>query len=173
MTHQQLRDRLEEFAENQLPAEAHRELKQHLEGCRECQDRLKTLRLAQGIVLAAKLENGPSPASTFVPSVLQAIEQQKDSYFFWSPLRLVAARAVPVMALMALILGCVAYMEMSSTLNAQETPRQPLLESSLGLSSNWGQDVAVYSETISGDKERVVTTLMEGQVSPNDRERKP
>ena len=171
MSHQQLQDRLEEYAQNQLSSETLRELEQHVAACRECQDRLEMLRLTRGIVRAARLENSPSPAPGFVHSVILATQQQKDSYFFWSPLRLVAVRAVPVMALMALILGLIAYVEMSTILNARETPRQPLLESSLGLSSNWGRDVAVLSETLSRDKDRVVTTLMEGQISPYDRER--
>jgi hypothetical protein len=80
----------------------------------------------------------------------------------------VALKAVPVMTVLAVALGVLAYTQISSELNAQQLTEEPLLETSLELSSKWGQEAAVFSEQISQDKERVVSTLLEAETLPQE-----
>jgi hypothetical protein len=168
MSHQNLKGWLEEYAENSLSAEMTQDLEQHLAMCRDCQDQLRTIRLTANILRASRLDEGPVPAAGFARSVFLAIEQQRENYSFWSPLRLVALKAVPVMTLIALALGIFAYTQISSELNAQQLREEPLLETSLELSSKWGQEAAVFSEQITQDKEQVVSTLLEAEAVPQE-----
>ena len=168
MSHQNLKGWLEDYAENSLSAEMTQDLEQHLAMCRDCQEQLRTIRLTANILRASNLDEAPAPAAGFARSVFLAIEQQRESYFFWSPLRLVALRAVPVMAVLAVALGVFAYTQISSELNAQQLSEEPLLETSLELSSKWGQEAAVFSEHISQDKEQVVSTLLEAETPPQE-----
>jgi hypothetical protein len=168
MSHQNLKGWLEEYAENSLSAEMTQDLEQHLAMCRDCQDQLRTIRLTANILRGSRLDEGPVPAAGFARSVFLAIEQQRENYSFWSPLRLVALKAVPVMTLIALALGIFAYTQISSELNAQQLREEPLLETSLELSSKWGQEAAVFSEQITQDKEQVVSTLLEAETVPQE-----
>jgi Putative zinc-finger len=173
MSHQNLKGWLEEYAENRLPSEIAQDLEQHLAICRDCQDQLKTIRLTRGIVRASRLEQPPVPASGFGRAVWQTIEQQRELYSFWNPLRRIAFRSIPAMAALAIVIGMFAYFEISSTLNARQLPDEPLLETSLELSSQWGQEAAVFSEGISQDQEEAVSTLLEGQVDSSNRGKEP
>jgi hypothetical protein len=173
MSHQNLKGWLEEYAENGLSSEFAQDLEQHLAICRDCQDQLRTIRLTRAIVRASRLEQAPAPAPGFVRTVWQAIEQQRDFYFFWNPLRRVAFRFIPAMAALAIVIGMFAYFQISSTLNARELPDEPLLETSLELSSRWGQEAAIFSEGISQDQEEVVSTLLEGQADTSNRGKEP
>ena len=168
MSHQNLKGWLEDYAENSLSAEMTQDLEQHLAMCRDCQEQLRTIRLTANILRASGLDEAPAPAAGFARSVFLAIEQQRENYFFWSPLRLVALRAVPVMAVLAVVLGVLAYTQISSELNAQQISEEPLLETSLELSSKWGQEAAVFSEQISQDREQVVSTLLEAETLPQE-----
>ncbi len=166
MSHQNLKVWLEEYAEDSLPPELSQDLGQHLAICQECQEQLKAIRLTRNIIRASALDEAPFPAPGFARSIFGSIEQQKELYFFWNPLRLAALKALPVMAGLALLLGGFAYVEISA-LNAQQLPEEPLLESSLELSSQqWGREGAVFSDSISQDQEQVVSTLMEGPPNP-------
>jgi len=169
MSHQNLKGWLEEYAENSLSAEMTQDLEQHLAMCRDCQEQLRTIRLTANILRASSLAEAPAPAAGFALSVFLAIEQQRENYFFWSPLRLVALKAVPLMTVLAIALGFLAYTQITSELNAQQLTEEPLLETSLELSSKWGQEAAaVFSEQISQDKEQVVSTLLEAETLPQE-----
>jgi|SRR5262245_21300608 len=168
MSHQNLKGWLEDYAENSLSVEMTQDLEQHLAMCRECQEQLRTIRLTGNILRASQLDDAPIPAAGFARSVFVAIEQQRENYFFWSPLRLVALKTVPVMTLLAVALGVFAYTQISSKLNAQDLTEEPLLETSLELSSKWGQEAAVFSEQISQDQEEVVSTLLEAETVPQE-----
>ena len=96
MSHQNLKGWLEDYAENSLSAEMTQDLEQHLAMCRDCQEQLRTIRLTANILRASRLDDAPIPAPGFVRSVFLAIEQQRENYFFWSPLRLVALRLCPL-----------------------------------------------------------------------------
>jgi Putative zinc-finger len=174
MNHQNLKGWLEEYAELGLPPENARDVERHLAICKDCQEQLRTIRLTRGIVRASRLREGPEPAPGFARAVLRAIEQQRESYLGWAPLRMMALKFLPVVATLAVAIGLFAYFEISSTLNARQLPQEPLLESSLELSSQWGQEVAVFSDGISQDQEQVLSTLLEGQqTDPQDRGKDP
>jgi putative zinc finger protein len=168
MSHQNLKGWLEDYAENSLSAEMTQDLEQHLAMCRDCQEQLRNIRLTANILRASSLDEAPAPTAGFARSVFLAIEQQRENYFFWSPLRLVALRAVPFMAVLAVALGVFAYTQISFELSAQQLAEEPLLETSLELSSKWGQEAAVFSEQISQDKEQVVSTLLESETPPQE-----
>jgi len=171
MSHQNLKGWLEDYAANSLSAEMTQDLEQHLAMCQDCRKHLRTIRLTANILLASRLDDAPVPTAGFARSVFLAIEQQRDNYFAWNPLRRLALKTVPVMALLALALGLFAYTEISSGLNAQQLTEEPLLETSLELSSKWGEEAAVFSEQISQDKERVVSTLLVGETLPPEQEK--
>ena len=170
MEHRQLKVLLEEYADGTLSSEIHQKVGQHLALCQECKERLQLIRLTHGITTTARLVASPTPAPGFSRQVLQAIAQQRDNYLFWRPLRVVALRAIPVMAILALILGVFAYMQMTAL--QPPTSETLQLESYLDLPTNWGQEDAVLSETISRDPDRVVKILMGGQTNPSDSEGK-
>jgi hypothetical protein len=144
------------------------DLEQHLALCSDCQEQLRTIRLTANILRASALDEAPVPAAGFARSVSLAIEQERENYFLWSPLRLVALKTLPVMAVLALALVFFAYAEFSSDLKARQPAEEPLLETSLELSSQWGQEAAVYSDQISQDKEQVVSTLLEAETLPQE-----
>ena len=172
MEHRQLKVLLEEYADGTLSSEIHQKVSQHLALCQECKERLRLIRLTHGITIAARLVASRAPAPGFSRQVLQAIAQQRDNYLFWRPLRIVALRTIPAMAILALILGVVAYMQMTALLDAPNKSEMSQLESYLDLPTNWGQEDAVLSETISRDPDRVVKTLMGGQTNPSKSEGK-
>jgi putative zinc finger protein len=169
MSHSYVKDSIEEYAEERLSPEAAREVEQHLAVCGECQQHLAMIRLTRGITLAAKLEDMPVPAPGFSRMVLQAIEQQQSAYLLWRPLHLVALRAIPLLAVFALILAIFAYWQMTPLFN-NNVPR---LESYLDLPSDWDREGAVFSDAISRDPDRVAYALMQGQAGTSDSEREP
>ena len=170
MEHRQLKGLIEEYCEGTLSPEVYPKVTQHLAQCHECKQHLRLIRLTQGITAASKGIAPPFPAPGFSRQVLQAVAQQRDNYLFWRPLRLVALRAIPVMAILALILGVFAYTQMTALQPPMSETLQ--LESYLDLPTNWGQEDAVLSETISRDPDRVVKTLMGGQTNPSKSEGK-
>ncbi|MBM3804187.1 MAG: zf-HC2 domain-containing protein [Acidimicrobiia bacterium] len=168
MSHANMKGWLEEYADNRLSSELAQNVQQHVALCRNCQETLRAIRLTANLLRASKLDEGPVPAVGFARSVSLAIERQRESNFLWAPLRLMAIRTVPVMAFMAAALGAFAYFEISSSLSAQQPAEEPLLETSLELPSGWGTEAAVFSEQISQDKERVVSTLLEEGSLPQE-----
>ena len=172
MEHRQLKGLIEEYWEGTLSPEVYPKVTQHLAQCHECKQHLRLIRLTQGITAASKGIAPPFPAPGFSRQVLQAVAQQRDNYLFWRPLRIVALRTIPAMAILALILGVVAYMQMTALLDAPNKSEMSQLESYLDLPTNWGQEDAVLSETISRDPDRVVKTLMGGQTNPSKSEGK-
>jgi anti-sigma factor RsiW len=168
MSHHNFKHWLENYAEQRLPAAMAQDVEQHLAICAECREHLRTIRLTRSIVKASRLEETPVPTLGFAQKVRQAIEQRRDAYVFWNPLRLVAMKFVPAVAALALGIALFAYMEITATLRAQKSPAEPLLESSLEQSAEWSRaEVAVYSDKIAHDQEQIVTTLFEGQTNPD------
>jgi hypothetical protein len=82
--------------------------------------------------------------------------------YLWRPLRLIALQAIPVMALLAIILGLLAYQQASSLFKSQ-TPESALIETYADLPGTWGQEGTVISDTVFQDRDRVVDILMEGR----------
>jgi len=172
MEHRRLKGLIEEYSEGTLSPDLHQKVTQHLGQCHECEGHLRLIGLTQVITAASKGMAPPFPPLGFSRQVLQAIAQQRDNYLFWRPLRIVALRTIPVMAVLALILGVFAYMQMTALQNTASQSEMSQLESYLDLSTNWDQEDAVLSETISRDPDRVVKTHRGGETNQSDSEGK-
>ena len=170
MSHRKISRLLEDYAEESISSEAVvSEVEQHLQVCLRCQDELSTIRLTRNILRSARLLEAPVPAPGFAPSVLLSVQQQEFQSSWW-PLRLAALRAIPVMLLLALFLGLLAYhqvLHLEQSVNA----RQPMSETFADLPTGWSQDLTVFSDAVSQDRERVVKVLMESQPTSPDAER--
>jgi hypothetical protein len=162
MSHRRIRRSLEEYAGlSDLPEALKLEVEEHLRVCSQCQDDLWSIRLTRSILSSSQLSEGPEPAPGFAKSVLKAVQEQ-EAQSSWFSLRLVALQAVPIMLLLALFLGLMAYSQFSS-LKRFETANQPLADTFADLPAGWSQDLTVFSETVYQDRDRVVKVLMESQ----------
>ena len=160
MSHRKFLSLLEEYADrSHLDVKAKNDLEEHLRSCEECRNELSLIDWARRIVLLAQLEEGPLPAPSFSRKVIVEVNNQD---YLWRPLRLIAMRAIPVMALLAVILGVLAYQQASSLFRHQ-TPESALVETYADLPVSWGQERTVFSETVFQDREQVVDILMEGR----------
>ena len=172
MSHRKMQFLLEEYVDQCLPSGAvRRQVEDHLKACSQCRDHLSTIYWTRGIIRGAQLEGEVVPSAGFSRVVIQEIERQKGANLLWWPLRLVALQAIPVMALLAVILGVFAYQQVNSLPQRQVT-QLPGMETYAGLLSNWGQERMVLSEKVTQDRDRVVGTLMEGQLDTTLTERK-
>jgi hypothetical protein len=144
MNHRAVKHLLEEYVALTLSPEKTWEIEQHLDGCPRCRETVRLIRMTRGIVLASRLNVECLPRPRFSDSVLAAIEQQKETYFFWSPVRLLALRAIPLMAVVALILSAVAYTQLAPALSAQNSDPYAL-ESYLDFPFSWDQERLMFS----------------------------
>jgi hypothetical protein len=160
MLHRKFQSLLEEYAdESLLDTKASQELEEHLRLCGQCRNQLSLIEWTRGIIRMAQPEEGPLPAPGFSRAVIHEVNNQD---FLWRPLRLIAMRAIPVMSLLAVILGVLAYQQASS-LFKQQTSESALVETYADLPSTWGQERTVISDTVFQDRDRVVDILMEGR----------
>lgn len=161
MTHRRIKDWIEEYVDHTLSPQKALEIGQHLEDCSECRERVSLTRMTRQMVLAARLEDECAPGPRFVQSVVAAIEQQKETYLFWSPVRLLAIRAIPLMALLAFILAAVAYAQFIPALSASGS-EPSYVESYLDLSSAWEQERLMFSNAAAAqDSEKALNSLKE------------
>ena len=160
MSHRKFQSLLEEYADKSLSdTKSSRELEEHLRSCAECRDQLSLIEWTRGIIRTAQPEEGPLPAPGFSRAVINEVKKQD---YLWRPLRLIAMRAIPVMALLAVILGVLAYQQASSLLD-QQTPESALVDTYADLPTTWGQEQTVISDSVFQDRDRVVDILMEGR----------
>ena len=167
MNHRQIKNSIEEYVDHTLPAEKVLEIEQHLDGCWKCREQVNLTRMTHHIVLAARLEDNCVPSPRFAYSVLGAIEQQKETYLFWSPVRLLASRAIPLMALLAFILVVVAYIQFIPALSASSAELS-YVESYLDLSPTWEPERFVFSNAAAQDSEKAVNSLKEQESESSD-----
>jgi anti-sigma factor RsiW len=144
MNHRHIKDWIEEYVDHTLSLEKVLEIEQHIEDCSECRERVNLTRMTRQFVRTARLEGQCAPGPRFVHSVVAAIEQQKENYLFWSPVRLLALRAIPLMALLAFILAIVAYSQFVPALSANGS-EPSYVESYLDLSPAWEQEKLLFS----------------------------
>jgi len=166
MNHRTVKHLLEEYVALTLSPEKTWEIEQHLDGCPRCRERVRLIRMTRAIVLASRLNEECLPRPRFADSVLAAIEQQKESYFFWSPVRLLALRAIPLMALVALIFSAVAYTQLAPALSA-ESADPFYLESYLDLPFAWDQERLMLSNVRPVDSEKTPSPLDHSQSNPS------
>ncbi|HVN77506.1 MAG TPA: zf-HC2 domain-containing protein [Terriglobia bacterium] len=161
MSHRKFQSLLEEYADKSLPdTKSSRELEEHLRWCAECRNQLSLIEWTRGIIRMARPEQGPMPEPGFSRNVINEVIKQD---YLWRPLRLIAIRAIPVMALLAVILGVLAYQQASS-LFTQQAPDSVLVDTYADLPTTWGQDRTIISDTVFQDRDRVVDILMEGRL---------
>jgi len=108
----------------------------------------------------SRTDEGPIPAPGFSRNVITEVRKQE---YLWRPLRLIAIRAIPVMALLAVILGVLAY-EQASSLFLKETAETALVDTYADLPTTWGQERTVISDSVYEDRDQVVDILMEGRL---------
>ena len=166
MNHHAVNHLLEEYVALTLSPEKTWGIEQHLGGCSRCRERVRLIRMTRGIILASRLNEECLPRPRFVRSVLAAIEQQKEAYFFWSPVRLLALRAIPLMALLALILSAVAYTQLAPALSARNSDPY-YLESYLDLPFSWDQERLMFSNTPAPGSEKALSPADPSQSNPS------
>jgi hypothetical protein len=172
MSHRKMQLLLEEYADQSLlSSSVRRQLEDHLKFCGKCRDQLSTIYWSRGIIRGAQWEEEISPSVGFSRAVIREIGKQKDANLLWWPVRLIALQAIPVMALLAVILGIFAYQQVNS-LHQRQVTELSGIETHAGLLSNWGQERMVLSDNVTQDRDRVVDVLMEGQPDATLTERK-
>jgi len=161
MSHRKFQSLLEEYADKTLHnTRSSGELEEHLRLCAECRNQLSLIEWTRGIIQMTQPEEGPMPAPGFSRNVINEVKRQD---YLWRPLRLIALRAIPVMALLAVILGVLAYQQANSLLT-QQSPDSALVDTYADLPTTWGQERTVISDTVFQDRDRVVDILMEGRL---------
>jgi anti-sigma factor RsiW len=149
MDHRECRKLLEAMGTGTLPQSLSSETRQHLASCPNCREELRLVRLTRGVVQAAcSGAEQPLPSPWFASKVLQRIEQRQiKSLGLWDPLAWIAARAIPLIATLAILLGILAYSELGTMSNM--AAENPLLNSYIEPSSNWSYEVlATEAETL-------------------------
>ena len=161
MNHRRIKDWIDGYIDHTLSPEKTLEIEQHMEDCSECRERVGLARMTRQIVLAARLEDECAPSPRFVHSVVAAIEQQRETYLFWSPVRLLAIRAIPLMALLAFILAAFAYAQFIPALSASGS-EPSYVESYLDFSPAWEQERFMLSSAAGAqDSEKALNFLKE------------
>ena len=173
MSHQRIQDLLEKLRGNTpLPEESGKEVEAHLLICQQCRDYLYTIRLTRGIVRASQPGEHVTPGPGFSGTVIRQIERERETFLFWRPMWRMAMQAIPVMAALAVVLGILAYSEVSSLIQQHQASNPQLVEAFSDLTSGWGQERSVLSDSISQDSDRVVTILLADQNGTTVTERK-
>ena len=158
MGHRTLRSQLEEFAESKLSPERTKSVERHLAGCSDCNRHLRALAWIRTLMRAIKRTDHPEPSPGFAQRLARRLESHREVYLFWLPLRAMALKAIPVMALLTILLGAMAYLQGPSEAPALAAWEDPLLES-----YSEQQEVvteAIFSEAVAGDPNLAVRTLM-------------
>lgn len=158
MGHRTVRSQLEEFAESKLSPEQTQAVERHLAGCSACKKHLSALGWMRALMRAIKLTDHPDPSPGFARRLARRLESHREVYLFWLPLRAMALKAIPVMALLTILLGAMAYLQGPSETPALAQWEDPLLESFS--EQQEGVTEAIFSEAVAGDRNLVVRTLM-------------
>ena len=158
MGHRTVRSQLEEFAASKLSPERQQGVERHLAACSACRGHLRALGWIGALLRAVKLNDAPEPSPGFARRLANRLESHREVYLFWLPLRAMALKAIPVMALVTILLGAMAYLQGPSEAPTLAAWEDPLLES-----YSERQDVvteALFSEAVAGDPNLVVRTLL-------------
>lgn len=158
MGHRTVRSQLEEFADSKLSPEQRQVVERHLAGCSTCNRHLRALGWIRALMRAIRLTDGPEPSPGFARRLARRLESHREVYLFWLPLRAMALKAIPVMALLTILLGAMAYLQGPSEAPVVAEWEDPLLESYS--EQQEGVTEAIFSETVAGDPNLVVRTLM-------------
>lgn len=143
MDHRECNKLLEALASGTLSGKPEGEVQQHLASCSSCREELRLIRLARGVVQAAcTVDEPPVPSPWFAGKVLQLIAQREvEPRGLWDPLAWIAARAIPLVATLAILLGILAYSELGSLTKMAINEEDPLQSAYVEPSSNWSYEV--------------------------------
>ncbi len=158
MGHRTVRSQLEEYAESRLSPEQTQVIERHLAGCSACRRHLRAQGWIRTLMRAIKLIDAPEPSPGFARRLAIRLESHREVYLFWLPLRAMALKAIPVMALVTILLGAMAYLQGPSEAPVVAQWEDPLLESFSERQE--GVTEAIFSEAVAGDRNLVVRTLM-------------
>ncbi len=158
MGHRTVRSQLEEFAESKLSPEQRKVVERHLANCSACNRHLRALGWIRALMRATSLTNHPEPSPGFARRLARRLESHREVYLFWLPLRAMALKAIPVMALLTILLGAMAFLQGPSEAPTLAAWEDPLLESYSEQQD--GMTEAVFSEAVAGDPNLAVRTLM-------------
>jgi len=172
MNHRRTKEWIEQYVEHTTAPEITSEIERHLEECPACREQVQLTRLTREIVRASRLQDECEPPPHFVHSVLAAVGEQKETSLFWSPVRLLAMRAIPVLALLAFVLAAVAYTQLVPALSALSS-EPSYAESYLEPSPTWEQERLMFDVAARQDSERAFSSPREQHSDPSGSGRQP
>ncbi len=158
MGHRTVRSQLEEFAESKLSPEQRQVVERHLADCSDCKRHLRAQGWIRALMRKIRLTDHPEPSPGFARRLARRLESHREVYLFWLPLRAVALKAIPVMALLTILLGAMAFLQGPSEAPTLAAWEDPLLESYSEQQD--GVTEAIFSEAVVGDPNLAVRTLM-------------
>ena len=158
MGHRTLRSQLEDFADSKLSPDQMQVVERQVAGCSDYSRHLQALGWIRALMRGSRLTDAPEPSPGFAQRLARRLDSHREVYLFWLPLRAMALKAIPVMALLTILLGAMAYLQGPTETPALAAWEDPLLES-----YSEQQEVvteAIFSEAVAGDPNLVVRTLM-------------
>jgi len=160
MNHQMVLFHLEEYADAKLSASQTQHVERHLKTCDRCLNHLHTIRWTQVLIRGTKLRNYPEPSDSFAQRVHEHLEINRGIYLFWMPIRSITLKALPVMALLAILFSFLAYRQIKSELSAPTGWDDPFLGSYSEQTDNLMG--TIFSGTIVQDPNQAILALMGG-----------
>ena len=147
MSHFRYKKWLDEYRDGKLTGPIRLQVKNHLRTCRKCQERLDLINWAEKIVQLADVSQETPPVSPwFSQKVIHRIRQvQSESATLWIPVYRLAQKTIPLMLLLAALMGGLTYYEWSS-LSAVGTDN-PLVTSFSDPSDRWGEQLIAGGNT--------------------------
>jgi hypothetical protein len=138
---------LEDYRDGTLSSPLRQKLEKHLRVCQRCRERLELIRFAEEVIQWADRSEEIPPASPwFSQKVIQRVRQaQAESATLWIPVYRLAQKTIPLMLLLALLMGGLTYYEWS-TLNL-EGADNPLASSFSEPSDKWGEQLVAGGNT--------------------------
>jgi hypothetical protein len=104
---------IEEYSEGSLPPAQKQELERHLKQCPGCTQQLNLIRWTRNTIrIGAEEAPELTPSPWFAQRVAARIAQEQlPAFSFWNPMIRMAQQAIPLLAMLALVLGLFAYQQ--------------------------------------------------------------
>jgi hypothetical protein len=131
---------IEEYHEGTLPPPQKQPMEDHLQECLNCRQKLALIQWSCQVTrIGAEKAEVIEPSPWFSQKVLFQIARDSSEVLnLWNPFIRVAQRAIPAMAILALILGIFAYKEMKSALSTESD--DSLMISFIEPQKTWGEE---------------------------------
>jgi hypothetical protein len=150
MSHQ-FEEWIEEFDEGSLPQTQKQEIERHLQGCASCRQQLDLIQWSKQITRLG-VEGAPEliPSPWFAQRVAARINQEQATVFsFWNPMVRMAQRIIPLLTILALVLGIFAYKQVFQL--PSSTTDEAVLSAYLDPTSKWKDDLLYSTYDQSGE----------------------